>query len=247
VRFLSDQWFDEATDALEEIRLERAGSCRLNFAAEAARWHLEIESGRVTSFGLGHLDRADAELRWSMDDARDIVLRQLRGDQAMERTKVETLTIDGYYVGLPAPYDLRYRPELDGLPFIPGATLTVQYVFRGSPFGAVHHVLRFVDGRCVDGAVGFVADPTVTVDVTYRAMALVRAGEITILDALEGGRVDGPVGALGILAGITEDVHFHAAELATGRHAIALSALGALDSDERYADLMLTLASATRS
>jgi hypothetical protein len=72
-------------------------------------------------------------------------------------------------------------------------------------------------------------------------MALVRAGEITIIEALEDGTVDGPVGALGLLAGISEDPRFHAAELATGRHAIALAALGDLDSDEHYQQLISEL------
>lgn len=76
-------------------------------------------------------------------------------------------------------------------------------------------------------------------------MALVRAGEMTILEALEGGSVDGPVGALGVLAGISEDPRFHRAELATGRHAIALAALGDLDADERYQQLISELVTVT--
>jgi len=61
-------------------------------------------------------------------------------------------------------------------------------------------------------------------------MALVRAGEITIIDALVGGNVEGREGALALLAGIHEDPRFHAAELATGRHAIALAAFAELDT-----------------
>lgn len=121
--------------------------------------------------------------------------------------------------------------------------MTVQYRYCDGPFGDVNYALSFVDGRCVDESLGVVAEASVSVEVPYRAMALVRAGDITILEALEGGSVDGPVGALAVLAGISEDPRFHAAELATGRHAIALAALGDLDADERYRTLMSELVS----
>jgi hypothetical protein len=234
--------FAKMRDGLADVALDRVASGRLNFTADAMRWHLVIESGRVASFDVGHVDRPDVELQWSLADATAIVSRQLRGDEALRRTTVKATSVDGAYVGPPAPLNLLWRPELEELPVVPGATVAVQYIYRNGPFGDVNHGLRFVDGRCVDESLGTLADAVVTVDVPYRAMALVRAGEMTILEALEDGSVDGPVGALAVLAGITEDPRFHAAELATGRHAIALAALGDLDADKEYQELTSRLA-----
>ena len=137
-----------------------------------------------------------------------------------------TTVVDGAYLGPPAPLDLVGRPELSMLPSIPGATLCVQYLFRDGPFGDVMHALVFEDGQLVAQHLGKLERIDAMVEVTYRAMARVRAGEITILAALEGGKVAGELGPLALLAGITESKEFHAAELATGRHAIALAALG---------------------
>lgn len=227
---------------LAEIALDPVASCRLNFSADATNWHIVIASGRIVSFGEAHIDDADAELQWSAADASAIVSGVLRGDDALRRTTVVAAAGDVCYVGRPAPLNLLCRPELAELPLVRGATVTVQYRYRNGPFGDVNYALSFIDGRCVDESLGVVAEPSVRVEVSYRAMALVRAGEITILEALDGGSVDGPVGALGVLAGISEDPRFHSAELATGRHAIALDALGNLDADERYQNLISELA-----
>ena len=245
MRFLSAEWFEVVSSELEDIALDPRASCRLNFTADTARWHLGIESGQVTSYATGHIERADAELQWSPADAQAIVSRVLRGNDALRRTTVVTPLHDGRYVGAPAPLNLRSRPELDDMQVVPGATLNVQYHYRSGPFGDVDYGMSFVDGRCTEEILGEIPDPMVTIDVTYRAMALTRAGEITVIDALEGGGIEGAEGALMLIAGIREDPHYHAAELATGRHAIALAALGDLDADERYAKLMAELAAAT--
>jgi hypothetical protein len=245
VQFLSAEWFAAARPGLTDIALDSARSCRLNFTADTAQWHLCIDTGRVASFDLGHIDDADAELRWSMADTRAIVFRRRRGDDALRSTTVVARAADGQYVGPPAPLNLRQRPELDDLSTIPGATLTVQYLYQNGPFGDVNYGLSFRDGHCVDEFLGTIPQATVRVEVTYRTMALVRAGEMTILEALEDGRIEGSIGALGVLAGISEDPLFHRAELATGRHAIPLATLGDLDADNRYAPLMAQLESLT--
>jgi hypothetical protein len=241
----ASEWFAAMREGVAEIAFDRVASSRLNFTTEATRWHLVIDSGRVMRFDVGHVDDPDAELQWSQADATAIISRVHRGDDALRRTTVVTAVGDGCYVGPPAPLNLLCRPELAELPLVWGATVTVQYRYRNGPFGDVNYALSFVDGRCVDESLGVVADATVNVEASYRAMALVRAGEMTILEALEGGSVDGPVGALGVLAGISEDPRFHSAELATGRHAIALAALGDLDADERYQHLISELVTVT--
>jgi hypothetical protein len=141
-----------------DIALGRDSACRVNFTTETTRWHVVIESGRVVSFDLGHVDDGDAELRWSTSDGNAIAARALRGDDAMRRTTVLANSIDGCYVGPPAPLNLLCRPELVELPLVQGATLVVQYHYRQGPFGDVDHVLSFVDGRCVDESLGVSAD-----------------------------------------------------------------------------------------
>lgn len=100
---------------------------------------------------------------------------------------------------------------------MPGATFDVQCAFRSGPFGDVDYVIDFRDGRVDSDRLERLDDPTVAVEVSYRAMARVRAGETTILEALEDGRVTGEVGALAMLAGISESPEFEAAQIATGR------------------------------
>jgi hypothetical protein len=245
VRFLSTEWFEAVSAGLENIALDQRATCRLNFSAGTARWHLCIESGRITSLGNEHLGDADAELQWSPEDAQAIVGRVVRGNEAIRRTTLVCAVDDGRYVGTPAPLNLRSRPELAEMQVVPGATLNIQYHYRKGPFGDVDYWMSFVDGQCREDSLGEIDDATVTIDVTYRAMALTRAGEITVIDALVGGGIEGAEGALMLVAGIREDPHYHAAELATGRHAIALAALGDLDADERYARFMGELAATT--
>ncbi len=245
MQFLSAEWFEAVSSELQTISLDQRASCRLNFSAGTALWHLCIESGRVASFDTGHVEGADAELQWSPADAQAILGRIVRGNEALRRTTVVVPLHDGRYVGTPAPLNLRARPELHEMQRVPGATLNVQYRYRNGPFGDVDYCMSFVDGQCTAEALGEVDDPMVTIDVTYRAMALTRAGEITVIDALVGGSIEGAEGALMLIAGIREDPHYHAAEVATGTHAIALAALGDLDADERYQKLMAELTATT--
>jgi hypothetical protein len=245
LEFLSHEWFAVVGSGLRDVELMPSASCRVMFDAEVVRWHLIIESGRFVSFGDGEIEEPDLELRWGRNDARDIVLRHTRGNDVLLRTTVLAQAADGPYVGPPAPLNLGSRSELLEMPRIPEATFTVQYRYQRGPFGDVSYALSFEDGRLARELVGHVADPDVTVEVSYRAMALVRAGEKTILEALDDGRVDGELGAMAMLAGISESREFHAAELGTGRHAVPLAALGELDASPTYAALMVELAATT--
>lgn len=238
---LSPAWLATLRDASGVVELSRDAACRLVFATDAVA-HLVIEGGRVVALGEGPIDAPDAVLGWSPADAQAIFTRQLRGDDALRATTVEARRADGStYAGPPAPLNLSAQPELKDLPRIPDATFVVQYHYREGPFGLVSYVLAFEDGRVVDERLGDADAPAVTVDVTYRAMALVRCGEMTILEALETGRVDGQLGAMAALAGISESREFHAAEVATGRHAVALAALGELDAHPVYAEAVAAL------
>jgi hypothetical protein len=246
LRFGTEAWFVQARALVEPVKLSADLSCALQFDVSGKRWFFRVASGRVAGWDIGSLDEPDVELRWQTEDARRILGRELRSDDAMQATTVVARTADDIYVGPPAPLNLACRPELASLPVVAGATVTVQYRYRRGPFGDVDHVLRFEDGRLAEERLGRLEDPDVRVDVTYSAMAQVRAGDISIVDGLADGAVHGDIGPLAALAGILESPEFHTAEVATGRHALALAVLGELDADPAFATATQQLAASTR-
>jgi hypothetical protein len=160
----------------------------------------------------------------------------------MRAATVVTRLADGVYRGAPAPGDLLRRPEFDGLPKIAEASLVVAYTFRRGPFGLLHHWFRFENGRPVDDGFGELDHADVRIEVEYRAIPLLRSGEQTILDVLEGGSIDGALGPITMLAGILDAPEFRAADLATGRHAFALATLGELWADDAWTGALEHLA-----
>jgi hypothetical protein len=227
---------------VEAVTLPADLSCAAQFDVSGLRWFLQIEGGRVAGWDLGSLEVPDVEVRWEAGDARRILGREVRGTDALRVTTVLAPSKDGPYVGPPAPVNLACRPELASLPFVPGATLNLQFCYRRGPFGDVDHVQRFEDGQFAEDCLGTDVQADVIVDITYRAMARVRAGEISIIEALEGGAITGAVGPLATLAGIMESPAWHAAELASGRHALALAVLGEFDANPTFASAMKELA-----
>lgn len=212
---------------LNLLAVDASVPCRVNFEAGGDTWHLTISSGSV-EVGDGLIADPDVALRWASDDAAAIAQGDLAGNGALLRTTAIASDADGTYVGPPAPLNLGSRPELDAMPRIPGANVTVKYLYRNGPFGDMSYVLAFVDGRLEYEGLRERGPADVVVDVSYRAMAAVRAGEMSILEALVDGSITGDEGSMGLLAGISESREFHAAELATARHAFALATLGEL-------------------
>lgn len=242
----SAEWFSCGRSLLDGVRIAPECSARVQFEAEGTQWFLTIDGGRVTGWDLGSIEDRDVDLRLLREAATGIVLRELRGTAAMQAATAVAPTSDGTYVGPLAPCDLAGRPELAAMPVAPGATLEVQYVLRRGPFGDVEYTQHYVDGRLEAEGWGRYEHPEVIVDVTYRALARVRAGEWGILEALEGGSVNGELGPLAALAGLAEGPEYHAAELATGAHMLALATLGELDSDPAYEGAIGQLAARTR-
>jgi hypothetical protein len=241
VQFLAPQWFEQARTLIGAVEITADANARLQFDA-GARWSLVVEHGRVAQFELGDISDADVELRWSRADAFAILRRELRDDDAMRATTAVAPTIDGTYTGPPAPADFSVRPELRDLPEIPGASLVVQFRFTGAPFGVANHVITFVDGRVASDPLGIAERPDVRIEVPYAVIGPVRQGELSILEALEKGSIEGEMGPLALLAGIMEHPAYHAAEVATGRQVFAFGVLGALDSNEQYAAALEQLA-----
>jgi hypothetical protein len=241
MRFLSDEWIATASELVHDVRAPEGATARVQFVAADDAWHLAAVTGEPVIVGAGRLDDADVELRWSRPDAVRIWRRELRGDGALNRTEVSA----DDYVGRPAPFDLVDRPELDALPRLADASVTVQYRFAAGPFGDVHHALVFDEGRLAREHVGDVDDFDVRVNVAYEDIAYVRAGERSILEALEHGSIEGEIGPMAVLAGILESPAFQDAERALSPHGFALAALGRLDVDPGYTTAMEALANRT--
>lgn len=229
---LSDEAFSRARELVDGALPERPGSsCRLRFDAGVASWHLVVEDGRVVAWEPGERDAlpdAEAEVRWRPDDARAILAGELEGEEAYARTTIAERGPSGEYVGPPPPMDLGERPELSAMPTLPGATVLTSYRFRSGPFGDVDYYIRLVDGRVAEMALGVPPEHDVRVVVTYRAMARVRNGSIMIIEALEDGSIDGKIGPMALLAGVSEGPEFHGAEEQGGPAGLALATLGEL-------------------
>jgi hypothetical protein len=242
----SPEWFEQVITLTEGIMLSDGSGCRIQFDLEGTRFGLIVDGGRVKSFARGDIDDADLELRFTRVDGEALWRHELRGDDAMRAATVVTQLADGMYCGAPAPGDLLRRPEFDDLPRIAEASLVVAYTFRRGPFGLLRHWFRFEDGRPVDDGFGEPEDADVRIEVEFRAIPLVRSGEQTILDGLEGGSIDGALGPIAMLAGILEAPEFRAAELASGRHAFALATLGELWADDKWTGALEHLAADAR-
>lgn len=247
LKLFTTDWFDTAFEHVRDVQVSHSVVARIQFDTPGARWHLVIDDGRVTRWAPGDVAEPDVELRWADDTAERILRRGVRGSEALLATEVVARADGGTYVGTPAPLNLSARPEASSLPTLPGASFAAQYTYRDGPFGPVEYLLVFENGRIVDERLAAVDDPDAHVEVSYLTMARVRAGELTILEALEDGRVRGDIGPLAALAGISESPEFHAIELATGRHALALGALGVFDADPVFAHAMVELAARTET
>ncbi len=240
---LSPEWFDAAFERVRSVRLPTDRSARLQFVTPTARWSLVVDAGEVRRWGLGDVGDPDVEVRWDDGTAAAILRRELRGNDALLATTVVASDAGGTYIGPPAPLNLSGRPETAALPTFPDATFSAQFTYRDGPFGAVEYLLGFEDGRLADERLTGRDDADASIECGYLMMAQTRAGEATILEALEQGSVRGDIGALAALAGIFESPEFHAIEVASGRHAFALGVLGLLDADPAYADALVELRS----
>lgn len=231
--FLSDEWFAEARTLTVDLAPDRPRpgvGCRLQYdvsGADGRRFLQIVENGVLRRWEPGELDGPDIEVRLNCDDARRIYRRELDGTDALSVTIVAERGAGGDYVGPPSPMDLAEQAELADLPRLADATLSVQYEYPAGPFGHVSFAISFVDGRVDAMQLGRVPEPDATAEVPFRVMAQVRRGDLSILEALEHGRVDGKLGPLGLLAGISESPEFHRAELACGASGLALGNLGA--------------------
>ena len=197
--------------------------------------------GRV---GARRDPEADLELRLSAaDQARRRVPRRAhrrRGTGRAGRPRTRRAAAAG------PPLDIREVPELAALPPFPGASLVVQSRLAAGPFGPASVWMAFDDGRCSGVDLGETDRADVLVEMACTRMAAARRGEITILEALEGGGgVEGDLGPLMLLAGLEESDELRVAERACGAAGTILGQLGALATTAEHRAAMAELASRT--
>ncbi|MEJ7583087.1 MAG: hypothetical protein WKF43_03170 [Acidimicrobiales bacterium] len=244
----SDEWFEQARELSSGLPARPGVGFRLLFDTidddgTHRRWHQVVEDGRIVAWAAGDQDEPDLELRWQWADVRSLYRNELSGDDALAALRV---VVPGGVEQAAPPLDIQDTPELDLLPTISDATLTIQYVFADGPFGPVSYWMSFDEGRSSGMAIGVADDPDVRVRITVQKMVKVRTGEITILEALEhGGRVEGDVGPLMLLAGLEESPELHAAELACGPAGAVLARMGEVTCTPEHHAAMAALARRT--
>lgn len=248
VPLASDAWFEQARRLTAGMPSRPGLSWRLQFDAvdpegRHDRWHQVVEDGQVVAWQSGDVDQPDLELRWSQADARAVFRQELDGTEALAAARVVE---PGGREGVAPPLDMRDTAEIALLPEMPGATLTIQFEFAEGPFGHVSYWLAFEDGLATDAAFGQATESDVMVAITWRRMVGVRTGTMTILEALEhGGRIDGALGPIMLLAGLEESPELHAAELACGPAGAVLAKVGEVAASAEYAEAMAALAQVT--
>jgi hypothetical protein len=240
--FLTDAWFDRARELTAvEPALPGVGF-RIQFDAEGRRWHVAAEDGAITEWAAGDIDDPDVEVRLPLEVARSYYRGEADGTETLASCRVIE---PGGEEGPPSPLDIEERSELAEMAYQPDATLLTQYRFSAGPFGAFEWWWRFIDGQSDSMGLGQVDEPDAVVKVAFQKQIGVRTDAISIYEALEGGRIDGDVGPLMLLAGLLEDPDLHAAELACGASGPAFSCLGLVVDQPQVRDGLEALAGET--
>jgi hypothetical protein len=189
----------------------------------------------VEAWRPGRIPDADVEIRWPAEDAGALLGGALSGTEATARTTIIAERRSGTYVGPPPPQDFPVTAA-GRLPALPGVDLRWQSRYVRGPFGAVDYALVFEDGQLVDAPLGVIEGPDVSLAVPFVQAIRLRRGEVTILEALQHGRISGTEGALALLAGLLESPPYVEVmrECGSGRDSLALSALAEVASQEGY-------------
>jgi hypothetical protein len=210
------------------------------------RWGQAFVAGRLAETIAGDLPEPDVELHFSSPAAAtDVLGNRLDGTDAIASITIVSDEPGGRYVGPPPPIDLPERPELAELPTIRSASAVVQTVLTAGPFGDVDLVQVFVDGRLNTMRLGRLPEPDVNLRVSFRNQALVRAGSMTVLEALETGQVSGSLGSLSLYAGFLESDAFQRAQRACPHRAgVALGTLGEIYATPGYREAVAAIVNA---
>jgi hypothetical protein len=236
---LSPAWFVRARELVADLPVRPGLGCRAQFRTEGASWHLVIDEGQVTSWDLGEIDDPTIILRMPRDAALEA--HQPDSDGTAVLAACAVVEPDGTET-LPSPLDVLLVRGFDDLAEIPGADLTIQFHISDGPFGAVDCWWRFESGRSVASELSTARDPDVEIWVSFSAFQRVRAGELTLLDALsEGARVVGEEGPLMLYAGLQESPEFQAAVRACGPSGFVFRVIGTVRADPVFRSALVEL------
>lgn len=251
--FLGEEWF-----ARSRAELGGSGSvfpgvgARIQYDVTTegggVRWYQVIDDGRVAAWERGDISAPDVEIRWSLDDAFEILGGRCTGAAAALGTIIVEQRPNASYVGPPPPLDLAGEPELGRLRRIPDANLTLHYELRAAPFGTMQSSMVFVDGQLERLTAGLAGTGDVVIVLPFRQLMRMRRGDISMQDALQFGSISGSIDSMVFLAAILESPPYRraAAAAASGPAPLALAALGELGAADGYAKALADVMAATR-
>jgi hypothetical protein len=239
---MSDEWFARARELLEGGGPLEGASFRIQYESDGTRWHQVAVDGAITEWALGDVADPDLEVRVPSDVMHRYYAGKADGTEVLAACRV---VADGAETP-PSPLDIEVVPALGELPYQPEATLLTQYRHRGGPFGPFDWWWRFIDGEHDSMGFGLTEDdPDVVVMIRYQRLIEVRTDVISIYEAIEGGRVDGDVGPLMLLAGLQESIELHDAELACGPSGPVFANLGLVMDQDPCREGLAALAAET--
>jgi hypothetical protein len=117
------------------------------------------------------------------------------------------------------PFDIAAPDRLPDLPDVAGATVACQYSLERSPLGDVACLHVFRDGRLEVVETTWHEEADVFVELPYHAYLQMRAGRMTMYEAISLGGLHGHLGRLAVLAGILESADWQL--LWSSRQAVA--------------------------
>ena len=237
-------WFEAARDLVAGLPDRPGLDCSLQFEADGLRWRQVVVAGRVADWSLGEVADPDLVVRMPLDAARAAHRPDADGDEALARC---TLVLPDGREGPAPPLDLPAHPDLDSVPEVPGADLTVQFHLARGPFGDVNAWQSTVDGRLDEMGLGELEEPDIVIGASYRAMAELRAGTRTLLELLaDGATVRGEEGPLMLFAGLEEAPELQAVKRSCSRSATVLGALGEVRADPVFQAALAALTEGPR-
>lgn len=236
---LSSAWFERARDLVSDLPVQPGLGCRAQFRTEGASWHLVIDDGRVARWDLGEIDDPTIVVRMPLDAAAEACQPDADGTAVLAAC---TLIGSDGTEGLPSPLDILDVPELDELPVLPGADVTIQFHLSDGPFGDVDYWWRFESGRSVASELGTAHDPDIVAWGPFDAIQRVRSGEMSLLEALsQGARVEAEEGPLMLYAGLQESPEFQTAIRGCGPCGRVFGVLGTVRADPVFQAALVEL------
>jgi len=239
-RPFGSEWLAEATACLQRHRFgveDLILECRSS-NTPAGSHHLVFEQGCLVGWHLGSAENPDLVLKLPEYAQLALFTRVGLGEKVLDAVRV--VGADPHW---PPPLDeIRLAWGRD-LPARKGVTFTVSQILTCTPFGDVAIFWRVDHGRVVESGSGVAQASDVTVQRDYTLALRERAGDLDLLESLEGGAVNGSTPKLMLLAGWYESEEcIEARRRLTTPACAPLAALGRFLSSSPWTGIGPTLA-----